>query len=587
MTKILAFDSVYMVSPLRKLYMKLVKKIFNRKKISNNILVLYRLDLENVLIREKQNISGMSIEHHKDYIEALSIKFYEYLRNADICNNLVIKDLKIYNLYTRQVKLKLAGLLKCAYRIQKLSIDGSETLEIITDRQTASIMNKTFSFLQYDTVNIIWKTNRLLTFLVTVNSFLMRVAAILKMITVQSELPKDYFHKENDTNLPTVLITMPKRRPEDFFLTYVKKLEKQFNIVLYSTGFLETTPKDYKRIKIKQKPGFLRGLFDVKNICFNADSYIADVLLIFKKHYNLSLSIDVVNSIFSNKIDAHVSRLQTNVVDNYLAIEAKRRGIFILGDLMEEIFYCDSAICSSESENTEPFRLSLADDSDVTYKGDNSLINYRLKNFNENQDDYLHSLLGLNKQSDIIFYASDPSKEESQRYLTERFLFDCFYRLKEYILVIKTHPQDDGRITNYAYLDSKSPSNAILIGDIAQKGEINSKNFMLFENFDFNAAISSCNGFLTASSSSILQALMLGVKAGIIDKFDNGHYDYLVNYKATMLINSEESLQSFLESKKLEISDEALAYCGLKNENKNFNLGEHLIKCYEEFHTNL
>ena len=222
MNKILAFDSVYMVSPLRKLYMKLIRRIFNRKKISNNILVLYRLDRDNVLIREKQNISGMSIELHKDHIEALSIEFYEYLRNADICNNLVIKDLKIYNLYTRQVKLKLAGLLRCAYRIQKLSIDGRETLEIITDRQTASIMNKTFSFLQYDPVNIIWKTNRLLTFCITVNSFLMRVAAVLKMITVQSELPKDYFYKENDTNLPTVLITMPKRRPEDFYLTYVK-----------------------------------------------------------------------------------------------------------------------------------------------------------------------------------------------------------------------------------------------------------------------------------------------------------------------------------------------------------------------------
>ena len=126
----------------------------------------------------------------------------------------------------------------------------------------------------------------------------------------------------------------------------------------------------------------------------------------------------------------------------------------------------------------------------------------------------------------------------------------------------------------------------ILIGDIAQKGKINSSNFMLFENFDFNAAISSCNGFLTASSSSVLQALMLGVKAGIIDKFDNGHYDYLVNYKACRLIDSEESLQSFLEGKKLEISDEALAYCGLKDESINFNLGEHLIKCYEEFHAN-
>ena len=109
---------------------------------------------------------------------------------------------------------------------------------------------------------------------------------------------------------------------------------------------------------------------------------------------------------------------------------------------------------------------------------------------------------------------------------------------------------------------------------------------MLFKNFDFNAAISSCNGFLTASSSSVLQALMLGVKAGIIDKFDNGHYDYLVNYKACRLINSEESLQFFLESKKLEISDEALAYCGLREENKNFSLGEHLIKRYKEFHAN-
>ena len=53
-----------------------------------------------------------------------------------------------------------------------------------------------------------------------------------------------------------------------------------------------------------------------------------------------------------------------------------------------------------------------------------------------------------------------------------------------------------------------------------------------------------------------------------------------------MLINNEESLQSFLESKKLEISDEALAYCGLREENKNFSLGEHLIKRYKEFHAN-
>ena len=78
----------------------------------------------------------------------------------------------------------------------------------------------------------------------------------------------------------------------------------------------------------------------------------------------------------------------------------------------------------------------------------------------------------------------------------------------------------------------------------------------------------------------------MGVKSGIVDKFNNGHYDYLVNFKATMLINSEESLRFFLESKKLDISDEALAYCGLNNENENFDLGRHLLKCKKEFDEN-
>ena len=103
-------------------------------------------------------------------------------------------------------------------------------------------------------------------------------------------------------------------------------------------GSWHNKPLSYKRIKIKSKIGILRGLFNVKNLCFNADSYIADILLIFYDHSNLNRSIDVVRSIFSNKIDAHVSRLQTNVVDNYLALEARERGVFILGDIMEEIF---------------------------------------------------------------------------------------------------------------------------------------------------------------------------------------------------------------------------------------------------------
>ena len=126
----------------------------------------------------------------------------------------------------------------------------------------------------------------------------------------------------------------------------------------------------------------------------------------------------------------------------------------------------------------------------------------------------------------------------------------------------------------------------ILVGDIAQKGKINSSNFLLFEDFDFNAAISSCDGFLTSSSSSILQALMLGIKTGIIDKFNNGHYDYLILNKAAMLINSTESLKEFIEINNLDVADSILSYCGLKKDNKEFNVGRHLLNCLEKIDRN-
>ena len=582
MIKILAFDSMYMVTPLKNLYVALIRRILHGKRTSNSSLVLYRLDEDNVLIREDQNASGISTGLRADNIDAMSFKFYQHLGKAGVCDSLMIKDLKLYDLYTRQVKLKLAGLLRCAYRIRKLSIMSEDVLEIITDRQTVSIMQETFSFLHFEASNIRWKPNGRLTWCVTVNSLLMRTAALLKMSTVPSDLPKDYFYKHNDSDYPNVLITMPTKRPEDFFLTYVKRLDDQFNITLYSMGVLDRTPQDYKRIKITQKPGILRGFFIAKNMCFSADSYISDILLIFNMHNNLNRSIDVVTSVFSNKIDAHISRLQTNVIDNYLAIVARKRGVFVLGDIMEELFYCDSAICSSASEDTELLRLSLANEGKITYKGSNSLMNYRLNGFSVKQNDYLRFLLGVDSSTKVIFYASDPSKDQSQRYLSEKFLISYFYDLKDYILVIKTHPQDNGEITNYAYLDFEEPSNIVLIGDVAKKNNIVSEHFIMFDDFDFNAALSSCDGFLTCSSSSILQALMLGVKTGVVDKFNNGNYDYLYKHKASMLIDTNESLTAFLEIKNLEVSNEILSYCGLKNDRDEFDVGRHLLECLTE-----
>ena len=125
----------------------------------------------------------------------------------------------------------------------------------------------------------------------------------------------------------------------------------------------------------------------------------------------------------------------------------------------------------SQSEFTESVKLALADHSKITFRDSNSLIQYRLSNFNNNDERYLNKLLKIDHRQKIIFYASDPSKEESQRYLIEKFLFNYFANNSEFTFVLKTHTQDDGKITNYAYLDSGQPSNIFLIGDDNPKNE--------------------------------------------------------------------------------------------------------------------
>ena len=582
-TNVLSFDSIHMLFPIRKLYIKLISRISRGINSSNNRLILYRLDKDNFFLTDKRNISGNTVGASYDSIDSMSIKFYRYIEKSGRCNTLLINNVPLYQLYPRQVKLKLEGVLRGALRIKNLLDNNQVKTEIITDRQTASIMKEAFLFLNYTPAYVTWKVNRLLTLCITNNSLFMRFFALINMCISRSKLPSEYFYKHVNSNAPTVLITTPKNRPADFFSMYVKEFNDEFNIVLYSLGVLDVTPDNYKRIEFQRTVRALRGIFDIKNLMWSSGSYIADILLIFKNHADLNMSIDVAKSVFSNQIDAHISRCQTNAVDTYLAIEAQRKGAFILGDMEEEIFYCDSALCPSRSENTLSLRLAVAEGGKVNYKGSNSMINYRFENFSHIHDDYLHKLLNVDTEKKIIFYASTPSKEESQRYLIEKLLIDYFSRIKEFVLVMKTHPQDNGKITNHAYLDSSKPSNVILIGDIKQKHKIVSKKFNLFERFDFNAAIASSDGFLTMSSSAILQALMLGVMTGVVDIYNNAFYEHLINHNATMLIDSEESLRGFLGNKKLDISDDILNYFGLKNNNKEFDIGIYLLKCLEEF----
>lgn len=581
MTKILALDSCYMIQPLRMLYLFIIKKLSNGTSKTNR-LILYRLDQDNFFMENSNNISGISLGISQESLDAESIKFCKYLEELLQCNLLRIKDIPLYELYKRQIKLKLSGLLRCAYRIKNTSNKNSFQLEIITDKQTKSIILHALKFINCDDNMINFKTSKLLTLIISLNSTMMRFAAILYMYMSRSTLPNQYFHKHIDDNLPTILIALPRRRPLDFYQTYIHELEGKFNILLYSHGLIEDPPEKYLRIGVDKKFGIIKGIFSPKGSMFTSESYIFDLLIIFKYHFNLNISIDIVDKLFMNEVDVLINRQQTNVVDNYLTIKAKEKGIFVLGDLFEEIFFCDSLLLSSKSQLSESVRLAMNENTRVTFKGSNSLIKYRLKNLYDESEKYLHELLDLEKSKKIIFYASEPSKEECQRFQSERFLMDAFSDYSEYVLVIKTHTQDNGRVTYCSYLSAGEPLNTILIGDIRQKDKIVSKKYKLFPNFNFNAAVKASDGFITSSSSSILQALLLGTKSAVLDKYDNNFYNYLIDQKAAFLITNKPDLRSYLNHENLVYSEEVLQYCGLSANYGDFDMNSYIKKEFSE-----
>ena len=99
------------------------------------------------------------------------------------------------------------------------------------------------------------------------------------MYMSRSTLPNQYFHKHIEDSLPTILIALPRRRPLDFYQTYISELEGKFNILLYSHGFIDEVPDQYTRIKVNKRFGNIKGMFGVKGLMFTAQSYIFDLIL--------------------------------------------------------------------------------------------------------------------------------------------------------------------------------------------------------------------------------------------------------------------------------------------------------------------
>jgi hypothetical protein len=252
MNKYLSFDSSFIISPFRELYILIIKIIIFLNKYSKNKLFLCRLDKHNYFLNHKLNVSDTTISIDKYDVSTQSIKFYRYLKKLNIANDLQVDNKNLYNLYPRQVKLKLECVIICVHRIQKIIEKKSDKIEIITDLQTAAIFKQAFSFLNLSTDKIYWNTKFTLTLCVTFNSIVMRFLAFAKFLLVSSKLPSEYFYKFVNKSSPTVVLTMPMRKPDDFFKSYVSKFKK-FNIVLYSCGKFNEVPKEYQIIKIKSK----------------------------------------------------------------------------------------------------------------------------------------------------------------------------------------------------------------------------------------------------------------------------------------------------------------------------------------------
>ena len=60
----------------------------------------------------------------------------------------------------------------------------------------------------------------------------------------------------------------------------------------------------------------------------------------------------------------------------------------------------------------------------------------------------------------------------------------------------------------------------------------------------------------------------------------------ILTYVLSFFVISRKKTKDFLEKEKLDVSDDILNYCGLKDDNSEFDVGVYLSKCLDEFYKN-
>lgn len=179
--------------------------------------------------------------------------------------------------------------------------------------------------------------------------------------------------------------------------------------------------------------------------------------------------------------------------------------------LLQDVFFCEDLFHNANSDyvitGSKIYREHLLalgySESHIFYTADiNNLLTktpLSLKSLNqEKAKHYISNFLNehgvvLGKRK-LIFIASDPGdylNTKTQKYQSERQIFEEAAVLEDYFVLLKLHPSDNGIVSQKALKDSLA-SNAIILRDI-----------------DFYQGMAAANVFISKYSTSVLEALIM------------------------------------------------------------------------------
>ena len=493
------------------------------------------------------DVSVNSVEFTVNELRQKTELFYEFMKLKGK-SSVTRRDLQMEDLYARQVKVKLTEFLRSSLQLRDWLALRSGNNIIISDAQTIAILKDAFEFFSYETNAVNFIVSKRLTFIIYMNSFFLRIMSFVLMWSGFFYAKKTYYVREN-SGKPCLLVTLPNTAGDEFYANYVKKLEDLFELVVLPLDNLEGKLHGYvarkadRRFTLANSNMFFGPLF-------NGVGFVRDCAVIQVNIRYFFASLNTVDYIFANEnVSFLLNRQQVKLVNNALVLLAFSRKIPIIAHVFEEVYYYDAALLPSEDYAANNLVPSLVDKPTVMSMRA-PLMSTRFSDDEPLDRAYLKKVLKLEKNKKVVFYASDPgalTTTPKQRISTELFLMSAFAADSDHTLVIKIHPSDDGMATHRAYLSAGEPLNVLLVANTSRR-QYPSTHFKVFSTFHFNAALVSCDAFITSTSSSVLQAVMLGVKVGLVDTINHGLFRDLVTMNRAKLIDDKASLNDFLSA---------------------------------------